>query len=209
MAEASVEPDAAPTRDRILTAAATTLSTKGYAQTHLADIARLAQVQPPAVYYYFTSRDDLISAVMTEGQRLVREHVERALGRTGTTTDARGRVAAAVEAHLRVELERSDFARAVSRNAGQLPEHLRSSLDVESRRFHGLWRDLLGAAADEGALRPELDPGVARMLVIGALNWAAEWWTPGTDVDRVVEHTVRFIGAALFAAPGAPAEIAG
>jgi hypothetical protein len=27
-------------------------------------------------------------------------------------------------------------------------------------------------------LRPDLDPMAARVLVLGALNWAAEWWNP-------------------------------
>jgi len=174
------------TRDRILAATASALSTQGYARTQLADIARIARLQPPAVYHYFASRDALVAAVMTEGQRLVRSHVETALAALPPGAAAADRIAAAVEAHIRVELALSDFAKAVTRNAGHLPPAMRDELAHEGREFHDVWRSLLEQAAHEGALRPDLDLHTARMLVIGALNGAAEWWRPGIPVDDVV-----------------------
>lgn len=174
------------TRDRILAAAASALSTRGYARTHLADIARLANLQPPAVYHYFGSRDDLVAAVMREGQRLVRHHVEAALASLRADADVAERIAAAVEAHLRLELELSDFARAVTRNAGHLPADLRSDLARESREFHDVWRSLLEQAVHAGVLHHGIDLHAARMLVIGALNWATEWWRPVIPIDEVV-----------------------
>jgi AcrR family transcriptional regulator len=188
----------ASTRDRILAAAATALSIKGYSKTHMADIANLAEVQPPAVYYYFESREDLIGSVMREGQRMVREHVESALAALPPTSAIRDRVATAVEAHLRVELELSDFATAVTRNAGQLPPHLREGLTDESEAFHDVWRALLREAHEDGLLHGDLDPGIARMLTIGALNWATEWWHPGITVDEMVATAQQLVGAALF-----------
>jgi len=182
--QASITEDS--TRDRILAAAASALSTRGYARTHLVDIARLANLQPPAVYHYFESRDDLVAAVMREGQRLVRRHVEAALSALCPDADVTARIATAVEAHLRVELELSDFARAVTRNAGHLPPGLRSELSRESREFHDVWRSLLEQAAHTGVLHPGIDLHAARMLVIGALNWATEWWRPLIPIDEVV-----------------------
>ena len=162
------------TRERILAAAATALSRSGYSKTHLAEIARLARMQPPAVYYYFSSREDLIAAVMREGQRRVREHVSSCLAALHPEAPVADRVAAAVEAHLRVELELSDFATAVTRNAGQLPAHVRVELQEESEAFHDVWRSLLQEAVTDGTLRTGIDPSIGRMLVIGALNWATE-----------------------------------
>lgn len=198
-----------PTRDRILAAAASALSTRGYARTHLADIARLARLQPPAVYHYFESRDELVAAVMREGQRLVRGHVEAALAALDSDADIAGRFAAAVEAHLRVELELSDFARAVTRNAGHLPPDLRRELSRESREFHDVWRSLLEQAAHLGRLQPGLDLHAGRMLVIGALNWATEWWRPHIPVDAVVTAAQRLVAGGLLQPSAAPVPLAG
>jgi hypothetical protein len=50
-----------------------------------------------------------------------------------------------------------------------------------------MWRKLLQDAGNAGLLRPDLDPMAARMMVLGALNWAAEWWNPRRgSLDTVV-----------------------
>ena len=64
----------ARTRERILDAAAHVLSRKGYAGTRLSDVADQAEIQAPAIYYYFPSRDDLIEEVMWSGIAHMREH---------------------------------------------------------------------------------------------------------------------------------------
>jgi AcrR family transcriptional regulator len=186
------------TRERILAAAARTLSARGYAQTHLAEIARVAGLRSPAIYYYFGSRDELVAAVLREGQERVRTHVRDSVDRLPACSRARKRIATAVEAHLRLELELSDFASAVTRNIGHVPPEMRIALDRESAAFHGLWRDLLEDAEAEGALRPGIDLRVGRLLVIGALNWTAEWRKPTTSVDAIVATATSLVDAALF-----------
>src|SRR5687768_2580413 len=69
----------ARTRSRILDAAADVLSTKGYAGTRLGDVAALAEVRAPAIYYYFDSRDALVEEVMWAGIAEMRQQVLRAL----------------------------------------------------------------------------------------------------------------------------------
>jgi AcrR family transcriptional regulator len=170
------EPKATLTRDRILAAAARLLSRNGYAETTVADIAALAELRPPALYHYFPSREELVSEVMTTGQRLLREHVESALAAAPVEADPMDRICLAVAAHLRVELQLSDFATAVTRNAGVLPAETRDRLREEGRRYLELWRDLLAAAKNAGTIRDDLDLPAARMLLIGALNWTTEWW---------------------------------
>lgn len=134
------------TRERILSAAAQVLSVKGYSETRLSDIAEIAELRAPAVYYYFASRDELISEVMAVGQHRLREHVESALSALPEDTEPMDRICVAVQAHLQVELELSDFATAVTRNLGQLPDEARSRLRAEGGEYITLWRQLLEQA---------------------------------------------------------------
>ncbi|MBK1787295.1 TetR family transcriptional regulator [Prauserella sp. ASG 168] len=183
------------TRDRILDAAARILSEKGYSATRLADIAQLAEVRAPALYYYFSSREELIAEVMAVGQRRLREHVESALAALPPGTAPMDRIDTAVQAHLQVELQLSDFATAVTRNLGQLPDDVRERLRSEGSEYIGLWRRLLEQARAAGLIRPDLDLRAARMLVMGALNWTPEWWNPRqgslTDVIDTAKSLVR------------------
>src|SRR3981081_1345735 len=69
----------ARTRTRILDAAAHVLSVKGYAGTRLSDVAEYAEIQAPAIYYYFPSREDLIEEVMFSGIADMRKHLVEVL----------------------------------------------------------------------------------------------------------------------------------
>ncbi|WP_067904898.1 TetR/AcrR family transcriptional regulator [Nocardia vaccinii] len=191
-------PPSNATRERILAAAAHVLSRRGVAGTRLADIAARAELRAPAVYYYFRSRDDLVAEVMREGQRRVREHVECAIDTASSTASALELIDTAVDAHLRIELELSDFASAVTRNAGQLPTDIMSTMQLESAAYHAVWRRLLEQLAESGQLRPGLDIGIARMLIIGALNWTAEWWNHENDsLDHLIKTAQSIVRNSL------------
>ena len=179
------------TRQRILDATANVLAQKGYSGTRLSDISSLAKVHASNVYYYFPSREALVAEVVAAGTRLTREHVERALADLPQGTLPTERIIVAVEAHLRLSLEISAYAMASIRNMGQLPAPIRQIQLKEQRRYGTLWRNLLGDAQAAGEIPPVLDLGVARMLVLGALNWAPEWWDPRRGSLETVIRTAQ------------------
>ena len=188
----------ARTRARILDAAAHVLSTKGYAGTRLSDVAEYAEIQAPAIYYYFPSRDDLIEEVMASGLADMRKHLEAVLDALPPETPALDRILAAVEAHLRHELEISDYTTASIRNSGQIPERLRGRQLQEEAGYGVIWRGLFDDAVSDGQLRPDLDPRIAQMLVLGALNWAAEWWDPQRgSLDAIVANAQSLVRSGL------------
>ncbi|MEV6768440.1 TetR/AcrR family transcriptional regulator [Nocardia sp. NPDC051030] len=198
--EPSAEPKAARTRQRILDAAAHVLSRKGYAGTRLSEVAEIAELQAPAIYYYFPSRDDLVEEVMWAGIADMNVHVGEVLDRLPPDMRPLDRILVAVEAHMRHELEISDYTTASIRNAGQVPEKIRTRQLAEEAKYGAMWRALFEAAAEAGELRPELDPVIARMLVLGALNWAAEWWTPARgSLDTVVATAQAIVRNGLSA----------
>jgi AcrR family transcriptional regulator len=175
------------TRARILDAAARVMSVKGYSGTRLTDVANYAELQAPAIYYYFASREDLIEEVMWKGIADMRQHVQSVLGGLDSSVTPMDRILAAVDAHLRHELGVSDYATASIRNSGQIPDHLRQRQIAEEAKYTAVWRKLIKDAASENQVRADLDLLMARMLILGALNWAAEWWTPRRgSLDTVV-----------------------
>jgi AcrR family transcriptional regulator len=192
----------ARTRRRILDAAAQMLSRQGYAGTRLTDVAAVAEVQPPAIYYYFPSREDLIEEVIWSGIARMTDHVQAQLDALPPTATPIERIETAVEAHLRYELGVSDYTTASIRNAGQVPEHIRLRYNAESSRYGDIWRKLIEDARDAGDLRPELDPRAARMLVLGSLNWAAEWWNPRRgSLEQVIRTAKVMVGSGLSSGP--------
>lgn len=184
----------ARTRARILDAAAHVLSAKGFAGTRLSDVAEHAEIQAPAIYYYFGSREELIEEVMYCGVAELRKHVQDALNDLPPETSPLDRIMTAVEAHLRHELEISDYATASIRNSGQIPQHLRARQLKEETSYGRVWRRLFDNALAEGQIRSDLDPRYAQLLVLGALNWAAEWRDPHRDsVDAIVVNAQSLV----------------
>ncbi|WP_131785708.1 TetR/AcrR family transcriptional regulator [Protofrankia symbiont of Coriaria ruscifolia] len=187
------------TRERLLDAAAEVLSRKGFSGTRLSDIAEQACVQAPAIYYYYPSREDLIEEVMFVGAAAMRTHLEAVLATLPPDSTASERIAGAVEAHLRHELEISAYSYAIIRNANQLPEAISRRALAEVSAYNDIWRGLVADLQASGQLRPDVDPPLARMLVLGALNWTAEWWNPDrgplealiTTAQSMVLHALR------------------
>lgn len=184
----------ARTRARILDAAAHVLRSKGFAGTRLSDVAEQAGLQAPAIYYYFGSREELIEEVMYCGIAELRKHVQDALDGLPSDISPVDRIMVAVEAHLRHELEISDYATASIRNSGQVPQHLRTRQLKEEAAYGRMWRRLFDNALIERQIRTDLDPRYAQLLVLGALNWAAEWRDARRDsVDDIVATTQSLV----------------
>ncbi|MGU3500943.1 TetR/AcrR family transcriptional regulator [Mycobacterium sp. C31M] len=199
---ATAESKSALTRSRILDAAARVLSEKGYAGLRLTDVAAEADLQAPAIYYYFPSRDELIEEVMWSGIADMREHVVSVLEKVPDGSPSLERLLIAAEAHLRHELEISHYTTAAIRNSGQVPQSIRKRQILEEERYGDVWRRLINDVARDGVLRPELDLYIAQMLVLGALNWAVEWWNPRRgSVEAVVENAQSIIRHGIAEVP--------
>jgi AcrR family transcriptional regulator len=201
-----IDSKSARTRSRILDAAAHVLSIKGYAGTRLSDVAEYAEIQAPAIYYYFPSRDHLIEEVMYCGIADMSTHLQQVLDELPAETSPMDRIMAAVEAHLRHELELSDYTTASIRNTGQIPERLRARQLEAEARYAMIWRGLFDNAADDGQIRPGLEPRMAQLLVLGALNWTAEWFNPRrSSLEAIVKNAQSLVRHGLSPSEKVPA----
>lgn len=200
MAETVRDTKSARTRRRVVDAAAHVLLRRGYAGTRLSDVAEVAQVQAPAIYYYFSSRDELIDEAVAVGLDRAQTLVQDALAEAPAELPAIDRLAIAVAAHLRTLLTHSDHAAAAVRTVPQLPEAMRERHRRAQRDYVDVWRALVTQVREDGDLDPALDPGTALMVVLGALNWTAEWWDPARgSLEGVIDAAQRLVRDGLAA----------
>jgi AcrR family transcriptional regulator len=161
---------AAATRVRLLDAAAKVLSERGYAATRLADVGEVAGVQGPAIYYHFGSKEDLVAEVFREGLTHARGYLLAALA-ANEGDDPVERLAVAIDAHLRVAIERSDYAAAASlRKTGEVPPAVQALCRPDERAYEQVWKGLLANAQKADVLRGDLDVPTVQTLLLGALN---------------------------------------
>lgn len=198
------------TRLRILDAAAKVFSERGYSGARLVDIAAEAGIQTGSLYYHFDSREALVEEVLRLG-------IERAFDATRSRVEALGpgappieRLRTALRAHIGTILAKGDYASAHARIIGQVPEEVQKRNYADQQAYGEYWSTLIAEAEEAGELRPGFDLYVVRMLLFGAMNWAAEWYRPSRgSPELIAEHLVSMVLDGLAAPPGGAAEASG
>ena len=178
------EPAAMPRH--ILDAAAKLLRDRSYEATTVRAIAGQVGIKAASIYHHYPSKDALVAAVVNEGVRVVRDAVLAALAALPPTSGPQDRLEAAVRAHLLSSLRNSDYTSASIRTFAHLPDSIRDECRAERRRYEAIWAGIVAEAEATGLLRPGISRDVVRLMLLGAVNWAGEWYRPGRlGIDRI------------------------
>ena len=158
-------------RDAVIRAAAREFNRKGYHNTSLDDIAARLEVTKPTVYYYVTSKEQLLFQCFVAGVERIRaafREVRRsqAPGRERLSAVLRhyGEAVASEFGWCMVRAEEQDLAPAMSRHI----KALKSEIDQGIRR-------LIREGVQDGSIQP-CDPKMTAFALAGALNWIAHWY---------------------------------
>jgi AcrR family transcriptional regulator len=205
LATAAEEPGRAEaTRQSILEAAARIFRRDGYSAARLTDIAGEIGMKAGSLYYHFGSREALVEEVMAVGTRRTHQAVRDALAALPPDAGPLVPLETAIRRHLVMVLAQEDIASATIKLIWQAPAAVREKVLAEQRAYGDLWRGLLEQARDLGALRADVDLSVTRMAIMGALNWAADWYRPnGRQTPQEVARDI----AAMVLGGLAPASL--
>lgn len=165
-------------RQLVLRAAAQLFRHHGFDATSTRDIAVAAGMHSGSPFYHFKSKNDLLYAVMEEGMRSAIRRQARALQETEhATVHPEGMLKVLIRNHLDVLLgPDSDFVPVMLYESRALSASQREVLAQLRRDYEAAWLPVLDALATSGALRP--DVRLARLLMLGALNWSVQWYDP-------------------------------
>ncbi len=178
------------TRQSILAAAARVFRADGYAGARLSDIAAKVGMKAGSLYYHFDSREALVEAVMDLGLKQTHETVAKRLRALPPDVGHVRRLEVAIEAHLELVLAHEDISSATIKLIWQVPAQIRERQLADQRAYGALWRKLLTDARKAGAIRGDVDLSVVRMAIMGALNWAADWYKPGRMTPRQIARDI-------------------
>ena len=182
-------------RKQILDAAAKVLARRGYIGTQLSEIAKEAGTLAGSLYYHFESREELLEEVLHEGVRQSFFHARKVVEELPQASTPLDRLCAAVSAHLKFQLVESDYARAAAHSMGQSPQDVWKRVNERFRKYGKFFDDLIEAAMKSGELDPKVNRSALRMLVIGAANYAPEWYrqSGALDADQLSALLVRLL----------------
>lgn len=164
------------TRARLIEVAKRLYQEHGSDHVTVRRIAAAAKIEAGSIYYHFSSRDEIMRAVLESGVGGARDEVMQAIAEAGADSPPLVRLRAALVAHLKYTLREHFSSRLKS--IRRLPKRLRERHMQQERDYAAIFTKLLREADKQGLLRPGFDLSVVRMLMLGSLTWAAEWYDP-------------------------------
>jgi AcrR family transcriptional regulator len=181
-------------REAVIRAAAREFNRKGYHNTSLDDIAARLEVTKPTVYYYVTSKEQLLFECFVAGVeqiraafRDVRQLMVPARERLNAVLRHYGEAVASEFGWCMVRAEDQDLSPAMSRHI----KALKSEID------HGI-RRLIREGVQDGSIQP-CDPKMTAFALAGALNWIAHWYREDRSLSgaQIAEAFVTIFEAGL------------
>ena len=157
---------------RILDAALSVFSRRGYRETSVDDVAVEAETSKGGVYFHFPGKQILFRALMDMASHRLLDRVEEAIGRE---TDPVAKADAALLTALRTFADHKSIARLFMLEAlGAGPEFQRRLLEIHDD-FIAVIRRHLDEAVQQGAVETA-DTEIASRAWFGALNEVILHW---------------------------------
>lgn len=168
----------------LLRAAAKVFSTIGYAESSLEDVAAELGVNRATLYYYVSSKPDLLAQVIREPLEKMMDDVRRL---TGDQPTVRDKLRMIISTQLRGLAENYTgldliFAQQDIQRYG---EHGRI-LWEEGVKYTAFIRQVIEEGQSSGEFRTDVDSYLATMALVGMMNWLHRWYDEDIDIDEVV-----------------------
>jgi len=183
-------------QQEILEAAALVFHEKGYESTSIQDIADSVGILKGSLYYYITSKEDLLFEII-QG---VHEEALKNLDRTAAVEgDALQKIRAFVVVHLTHNALNLVKMAVFFQDFRSLNGERRQVIVEERDMYDNFLRDLIRQGQDEGIVCPDIEPKLAAITVLGMMNWIYQWYRPGggLSASEIANAYADFVVAGL------------
>lgn len=164
---------------------------KGFDGTTIRDISGAAGMHSGSPFYHFPDKQAMLLAVMEEGLAEGLRRSEAVLAERLPPAEKFRRL---VRSHLGTILEDgNDFIPVLLYDWRSLTPRNRRRVIALKDRYDALWQAMLDELARAGLIAG--DPQVARLFVLGAVNWSAQWYRPGgrLSLDEIAAQAARLL----------------
>lgn len=185
------------TRARLLEAAVTAFSEKGFHGTTTRDIAGAAGMSPAAVYVHHKSKEELLFLISHEGHQHALDVVREA---RASSPDPVAQVAAVGRAFATYHAHHHTVARILNYELAALSDEHRAVIDELRTGIDRELRDLVREGVRAGVFDTP-DPALAATALASLSVDIARWyredgeWTPDQIGDYYSDLSLRLVGA--------------
>jgi TetR/AcrR family transcriptional regulator, cholesterol catabolism regulator len=188
---------------QILKTAAKIFAEKGFHRTSVRDIARATEMSLAGLYYYFTTKEELLYLIQ---ERCFATLLERWDEAAKPESDVRTRIRLFAENHLSFFWHNMHEMKVMAHEDESLTGEFNEKILVLKRRYAKVLMDLIAELQDRQGGRA-LDLRVATFLLFGMMNWIYTWYQPKRDLSlpELMEQMLRLYFLGLLDGGMAPA----
>lgn len=168
------EQDAPRPRETIIEAAITLFGKRGFAGTTMRDIANEVGVLPGSLYAHIESKETLLDEIVELGIESFLA-IEETLPKGAPVLE---RLRAAIKTHVAVAAENPGRSLVVFHQWRFLAEPNLTRALNKRRRYQQIYVRLVDEGIADGTLARNLNSKIAVFMLLGALNWIPEWYSP-------------------------------
>jgi AcrR family transcriptional regulator len=163
----------------VLKTAAAIFAEKGYHSTSIRDIARATEMSLSGLYYYFSSKEELLFLIQDYCFGTLVEDCRRLIA---GVEDPVHRLKLLIENHLNYFVNNMNEMKVLSHEANSITGDFLKRVNARKRQYVDIARGLLEEIARIHMVKG-LDIRVATFSLFGMMNWIYNWYNPRKDVD--------------------------
>lgn len=169
-------------KSEIVATATRLLSAGGYHRMSLEDVAEQTDIAKATLYHYFSSKDELVAAVLESLTVEVDTRLRAALDAVGEAGNLE-RLQALIREQIRILTDTAPEVATVFAWPKSWPESLEPVMKDSRRRHDAVFREVVQAGIASGELDCP-DPDVALQCLHGVLNQSPLWIRPGVSARK-------------------------
>jgi AcrR family transcriptional regulator len=187
-------------QQEIVEAAARVFHEKGYESTSIQDIADAVGILKGSLYYYITSKEDLLFEIIRGVHEEALKNLELTRELDG---DALQKIRAFVVVHLTHNATNLVKMGVFFQDFRSLSGERREIIVKERDLYDHFLRDLIRQGQEQKIICPDIDPKLAAITVLGMMNWIYQWYRPdgGLSVEEIAAAYGDFVVAGLACDP--------
>jgi AcrR family transcriptional regulator len=188
----------------ILKISAKIFAEKGFHRTSVRDISRATKMSLAGLYYYFTTKEELLYLIQERCFVTLLQRWERA---ATPELDVRTRIRVFAENHLSFFCHNMHEMKVMAHEDESLTTDFQVKILILKRRYVKVIMDLIRELQEREG-KKGLDLRVATFSLFGIMNWIYTWYQPKRDLplSQLMEQMLRiyFFGVLQGAAVEAP-----
>ncbi len=175
-------------RQKIMDAAVSVFANKGFYNSTVADVARVADVADGTIYLYFKNKDDLLISIFEHSMDMFIDTVRNDLLQVDDTQE---KIRRFIALHLKLVQEHQNLAQVIQIELRQSTKFIKEYANEKFFAYLDLISDVIVKGQKEGIFRSDADPVILKRAIFGAVDEMALEWVLMKKKRYTIEEAAR------------------